>query len=175
MTVIELRRYLPDRGSSLFHHGEISMKKMKLLAFSALVLGFACLASSDGFGQPDPKKDFDKKDFDKKGPGGKGGFGPPGGQTRKILKDFDKDKNGWLNSEERKPAREVAKSGGRKGGFGFGRGKQEPQQYLIILFVIYKQKNASARLPAAHRFHQGQGFMTPTDVQHDHVRVAVIQ
>lgn len=97
------------------------MKKTKLLAFSALVLGFICLASSDGFGQPDPKKDFEKK-----GPGGKGGFGPPGGQTRKILKDFDKDKNGWLNTEERKAAREVAKSGGRKGGFGFGRGKQDP-------------------------------------------------
>ena len=128
MTVYERRRYLSLTGSSLFHYGETSMKKMKLVACSVLMLGFVCLASSDGFGQPDPKKDSDKKDFDKKGPGGKGGFGfgPPGGQTRKILKDFDKDKNGWLNADERKPAREVAKSGGRKGGFGFGRGKQEP-------------------------------------------------
>ncbi len=98
------------------------MKKFKLLAFSVLVLGSICIASSEGFGQPDPKKDFDKK-----GPGGKGGFGfgPPGGQTRKILKDFDKDKNGWLNGGERKEAREVAKSGGRGGKGGFGRSKME--------------------------------------------------
>lgn len=129
MTVYERRRYLPLRDSSLFLYGETSMKKLKLLSFSVLVLGFVCLATSEGFGQPDPRNEFDKK-----GPGGKGGFGfgPPGGQTRKILKDFDKDKNGWLNAEERKEAREVAKSGGRggKGGFGppggFGRGKQEP-------------------------------------------------
>ncbi|HEY1190858.1 MAG TPA: CotH kinase family protein [Gemmata sp.] len=61
-----------------------------------------------------------------KGFGGKGGFGPPGGQQRKLVAEFDKNKDGWLNEEERKPAREVAKKGGRggfggpKGGFGKG-------------------------------------------------------
>jgi hypothetical protein len=59
-------------------------------------------------------------------PGGKG-FGPFGGQERKIVKDFDTNKDGWLNAEERKPARETAKKGGGfgpKGGFkgGFGKG-----------------------------------------------------
>ena len=55
---------------------------------------------------------------------GKGGFGGPGGQERKLVAEFDKNKDGWLNAEERKPAREAAKSGGggRKGGFGGGKG-----------------------------------------------------
>jgi spore coat protein CotH len=54
---------------------------------------------------------------------GKGGFpGGPGGKTeRKIVKDFDKNNDGWLNEEERKPAREAAKKGGFPGG-GFGKG-----------------------------------------------------
>src|SRR5262245_36553015 len=62
------------------------------------------------------------------GGGGFGGFGgPPGGAQRKIVKDYDKDKNGWLNAEERKEARvAVKKDGGDRrgprGGFG-GRGE----------------------------------------------------
>jgi hypothetical protein len=45
-------------------------------------------------------------------PGGPGpGFGPPGsGEDRKLLKAHDKDKNGWLDKEERKVAREALKS-----------------------------------------------------------------
>jgi hypothetical protein len=59
------------------------------------------------------------------GPGG--GFGgPPGGGTRKVLKQFDKDGNGWLNAAERKQAREYLATQGGGGGFGrrggFGRG-----------------------------------------------------
>jgi hypothetical protein len=58
-------------------------------------------------------------------PGGKA-LGPPGGQERKLVKDFDKNGDGWLNAEERKPAREAAKKGGGfgRGGFkgGFGKG-----------------------------------------------------
>ncbi|MBA4186730.1 MAG: spore coat protein CotH [Planctomycetaceae bacterium] len=50
-------------------------------------------------------------------PGGKGGFGPPGGEERKIVKDFDKNNDGWLDKEERALAREAAKKGGG-GGFG---------------------------------------------------------
>ncbi len=49
--------------------------------------------------------------------GGKGGFGPPGGEERKIVKDFDKNNDGWLNKEERAAAREIAKKGGG-GAFG---------------------------------------------------------
>ncbi len=52
-------------------------------------------------------------------PGGKG-FGPPGGQELKIVKEYDKDGDGWLNQEERAPARAALKKGG--GGFGFGFG-----------------------------------------------------
>jgi len=52
-------------------------------------------------------------------PGGKGGFGPPGGEERKLVKDFDKNNDGWLNKEERAVAREAAKKGGA-GGFGPG-------------------------------------------------------
>ncbi len=63
-------------------------------------------------------------------PGGKGGFGPPGGQERKILKDFDKNTDGWLNKEERSAARESLKNtGSGKGGFGkggFGKGGSMP-------------------------------------------------
>jgi spore coat protein CotH len=42
-----------------------------------------------------------------------------GGQERKLVKDFDKNGDGWLNAEERKPARDEAKKGQRGGG-GFG-------------------------------------------------------
>jgi hypothetical protein len=77
------------------------------------------------------------------GPGGPG-FGPPGGAERKIVKDFDKDGDGWLNKAERKEARPTAASGqrgpggpggppGGPGGFGppgggppgFGPGRDE--------------------------------------------------
>ncbi|HQR08134.1 MAG TPA: CotH kinase family protein [Gemmatales bacterium] len=67
-------------------------------------------------------------------PGGGQGGGPggdmmrgPGGpgmmrQTRKILKDFDKNNDGWLNTEERAAAREaLKKQQAEQGGFG-GRG-----------------------------------------------------
>lgn len=71
------------------------------------------------------------------GPGGGGfggqpggGFGGPpgmGGQERTLVKEFDKNKDGWLNAEERKPAREEAKKGGGgRGGFGGGRGPGGP-------------------------------------------------
>jgi spore coat protein CotH len=48
--------------------------------------------------------------------------GPMGGPERKIVKQFDKDNNGWLNAEERVPARVEAKKGGggRGPGGGFG-------------------------------------------------------
>src|SRR5947207_763223 len=58
------------------------------------------------------------------GPGGfgPGGFGgPTGQQQRKLVKQFDKDGDGRLNTEERKAAREfLKKQGGGRGGFGPG-------------------------------------------------------
>ncbi|MBI1832893.1 MAG: CotH kinase family protein [Planctomycetes bacterium] len=63
--------------------------------------------------QPD-KKEFGKKDF-----GGPGGFGMK--TRRKLVEQFDKNGDGWLNAEERKAAREfIKKEGGGKGGFGKG-------------------------------------------------------
>lgn len=68
-------------------------------------------------------------------PGGPPPFGPGGflGQQRKLVKQFDKNGDGWLNQEERQAAREFLKKeraeGGGRGGFGppgmFGRGNQE--------------------------------------------------
>jgi spore coat protein CotH len=54
------------------------------------------------------------------GPGGPGGFGgPPGGGSRKILSQFDKDDKGYLNAAERKAAREyLAANPSGRGGFG---------------------------------------------------------
>lgn len=63
--------------------------------------------------------------------GGRGGPSGPGGmfgQTRKIVGQFDKDGNGWLNNDERKAARESLKSqpnAGGRGGRG-GRGMMMP-------------------------------------------------
>jgi hypothetical protein len=50
-----------------------------------------------------------------------------GGQERALVKTFDKNNDGWLNAEERKPARDEAKKGGGgRGGFGGGRGPGGP-------------------------------------------------
>ncbi len=64
-------------------------------------------------------------------PGGFGGppGGPPGGEPRKLVAEFDTNRDGWLNAAERVPARAKAKEGGRPGrggppgGFG-GRGPE---------------------------------------------------
>ena len=73
------------------------------------------------------------------GPGGPGGFGGPMGgvkEARKLVQQFDKNGDGWLNNPERKAAREyLAKQGGgqrmggprgRRGGFGPFAENQEP-------------------------------------------------
>jgi spore coat protein CotH len=55
------------------------------------------------------------------------GRGGPNRQELKILKQFDKNGDGWLNAQERKAARAYAQSQGGGGGFGFfprgGRGR----------------------------------------------------
>src|SRR5437763_15782746 len=54
-------------------------------------------------------------------PGGPGGFGGPMMQTRKLVKQFDKDGDGRLNAEERKAAREfIKKEREARGRGGFG-------------------------------------------------------
>lgn len=58
------------------------------------------------------------------GPGGPG-FGPPpmgGPANTKLVKEFDKDGNGYLDATERQAAREKLKSMPRRGGFGGRRG-----------------------------------------------------
>ena len=80
-----------------------------LAAFTGLLV---VLSGSSAFPQPP-------------GGWGKDGFGPgggPGGQERKLVKDFDKNGDGWLNKEERAQARKSIKNGGGFGGKGFGKG-----------------------------------------------------
>src|SRR5206468_11721935 len=83
---------------------------------AAALIGLLVVAGADGMSQP---------------PGGFGrGFGPPGfgKEKRKLVEQFDKNGDGWLNQEERAAAWEFAKANGRgggKGGFqkgGFGKG-----------------------------------------------------
>lgn len=53
------------------------------------------------------------------GPGGPpGGGGPFGGPKRALLKQYDKDENGFLNNDERKQARDFLKSQPQRGFFG---------------------------------------------------------
>lgn len=103
----------------------------------------------DDSGRPDRRppeqRERDRDDRDREpgrersGPGGfggPGGFagrgGPPGGEQRKLLKEYDRDENGWLNREERAEARKAAQQQDegqrRPGPFGRGgfRGEREP-------------------------------------------------
>jgi spore coat protein CotH len=97
-------------------------------AVPALVLGMLALklgAQPQPPGGPPP--------FGRGGPGGPGGFM---GQQLKLVKQFDKNGDGWLNKEERQAAREhlkkerAGRGGFGRGGFGppgmFGRGQQTP-------------------------------------------------
>jgi spore coat protein CotH len=95
---------------------------------------FGCLlllAPQASLSQPEPKKGgFEKKEGGF-GKGGPGGFGGMMGQTRKVVKLYDKDADGRLNAEERQVAREALnkQGGGRtfgKGPGGFGKGGEEP-------------------------------------------------
>jgi hypothetical protein len=90
-----------------------------------IVLWMVCgaglaLAQPPDFGPPP----FGPGGFGGRGPGGPGG--PGMGQKTKLLEQFDKDGDGYLNAAERKAAREYlatrpAGGRGRRGGFG-GRG-----------------------------------------------------
>ncbi len=86
-----------------------------ILAVSLALLCISLLAIA-----PAQPPSFGPPDF---GPPGPRPGGPGGGQ-RKLLTQFDADKNGWLNSEERKIAREFIKNNPapRPGFGGPGRG-----------------------------------------------------
>src|SRR5438067_7870410 len=95
--------------------------RMRLwLTAPALGLGLLFLTLKLG-AQPQPPDG--PPPFGRGGPGGPGGFM---GQQRKLVKQFDKNGDGWLNKEERQAAREFLKKeraeGGGRGGFGRGRG-----------------------------------------------------
>ncbi len=104
------------------------MKTSVWVGSAILFGGFVLVSPREITSQPEPKKSggFEKKDFGfGKGPGG------PMGQTRKIVKDFDKDADKRLNADERLAAREwlQKQGGGRflgKGPGGFGRGGEQP-------------------------------------------------
>lgn len=90
------------------------MNSRRCVGLSAIVIGVLALAlPREGSGQPGDPKDFFR-----------GGFGKgPFGETRKVVKDFDTDGDGRLNSQERKTAREaLARDGGVRGPGGFGKG-----------------------------------------------------
>jgi spore coat protein CotH len=74
------------------------------------ILAIHSAAQRQGFPLPPP----DGQDFPPFGP--RGGRGGPNAQDIKIVKQFDKNNDGWLNAAERKTAREYARNVGR-GGF----------------------------------------------------------
>lgn len=102
---------------------------LRIVAWTLLLAGLSVSAIAQppqGFGGPGG---FGRGGF---GPGGPGGPGGPR-EDRKLVKEYDQNEDGWLNSKERAKARQAAKSeeGGRRGGFGppggfRGRGNREP-------------------------------------------------
>jgi hypothetical protein len=117
----------------------IFMQTQPLRAAIALWLGCAIslLAQAPDLPPEDGPPPDGGPGFDGPPPFGPGGFGPggPGGmhQVRKLVKQFDRDGNGWLNGAERKAAREfLAKEGGSgfrgpggRGGRFFGPGESQ--------------------------------------------------
>src|SRR5687767_4642383 len=85
--------------------------------------------------------------------GGGGGFfgGGPGGmgQERKLVAQFDKDKNGWLNTEERQAAREFIKkerAAGRGGRGPGGPGGFAPGAMVAPQILAQADKDADQKL-----------------------------
>src|SRR5688572_14712757 len=105
------------------------MKKQGLIAVVIVVVLSSILATSNsaaqrqgGFPFPPPGGQ-DSPPF-----GPRGGRGGPNAQDIQVVKQFDKNNDGWLNAAERQPARDYARTvgrggfGGRGGPRGFGRG-----------------------------------------------------
>lgn len=59
-------------------------------------------------------------------------FSPPGGQERKLVKESDKNKDGWLNADEREAARGAVKNDGAGSKGGFGRGMGQGMNYRAL-------------------------------------------
>src|SRR5438132_10724501 len=95
------------------------------LVFRGAGIVLVLCAVSAAIAQP---PDFGGRGFGGGAFGGRGGPGGPG-QRIKLLPQFDKDGKGYLNSAERKAAREYLASQPRRGrgGFGGGRGFGGPQ------------------------------------------------
>ncbi|MFO0877694.1 MAG: CotH kinase family protein [Gemmataceae bacterium] len=96
--------------------------------------------------------------------GGPGGGGPPGmGARRDIVKQFDKDKNGWLNAEERKAARAFVQKQGRGRPGGMGPGGFAPQQMLATEILKAADTNKDEKLSreelveGARKFYRAAG------------------
>lgn len=94
-----------------------SMKRSVLAATFALMvgLGLSAWAQPGGAGE--------RADEPRPGGPGSGGFAfGPGGMNRdvELVKQFDKDGNGWLNTQERQEARKSRQQGGRPGPGRFG-------------------------------------------------------
>lgn len=93
---------------------------------ACVLFGFLMLAPLlDAQPQPRPEG---QPPFGPRGPGGPGGFGMMG-QKRNLVKDFDKNGDGWLNNEERQEARAFLKKERETrgpGGFGPGPGFGPP-------------------------------------------------
>src|SRR3712207_6822969 len=109
-----------------------------LTLFSLLLLA----APPTAPGQPEKEDPADKKDRPPFG-----GFGGPMGQTRKLVKQFDKDGDGRLNTEERKAAREFLKKEPRGGGRGpGGRGGFGPGGFLArpLMEALDTEKDSKA-------------------------------
>src|SRR3954471_5501930 len=89
------------------------------LVFRGAGIIFALCTVSAAIAQP---PDFGGRGFGGGGFGGPGGRGGPGGpgQRVKLLPQFDKEGKGYLNSAERKAAREYLASQPRRGRGGFG-------------------------------------------------------
>jgi len=105
------------------------MKKQGLIAVVIVVVLSSILSNSNsaaqrqgGFPFPPPGGQ-DSPPF-----GPRGGRGGPNAQDIQVVKQFDKNNDGWLNAAERQPARDYARTvgrggfGGRGGPRGFGRG-----------------------------------------------------
>jgi spore coat protein CotH len=87
-----------------------TMSKWRLIVAGVLIAAPVLVAHLEG--QPGPE-------FGKKGGFGFKG-GPPFGERRKLLEQFDKNGDGWLDNEERAAARAFVKKDQPAGGFGFG-------------------------------------------------------
>src|SRR5678815_4742400 len=105
------------------------MKKQELIAMVIAVVLTSIPASTitavqrQGFPFPPP----DGQDFPFGLRGGRGGPGGPNARDIEVVKQFDKNNDGWLNAAERQPARDYARTVGR-GGFGF-RGPGGPRGF----------------------------------------------